>query len=135
MSRAVAADICHQVLMRVLPGAACADFAAFSAGISRVQQQLGAHFAPAQGGEPYTSSAVGRLVRWIGEAAGGESGAAIGQSSWGPTGFAILPSQQQAEALIEAAHAALMTASHLTVQIVRGRNCGATLDDRRAAAR
>ncbi|MDO9314639.1 MAG: beta-ribofuranosylaminobenzene 5'-phosphate synthase [Burkholderiaceae bacterium] len=133
MPQSVAADICHQVLMRVLPGAACAEFAPFAAGITRIQQQLGAHFAPAQGGDPYTSSAVGRLVRWIGEAAGGESGAAIGQSSWGPTGFAILPSQQQAEALVEAARAAQRVASHLTVQIVSGRNHGARLDDRLSA--
>ncbi|MDL2336558.1 MAG: beta-ribofuranosylaminobenzene 5'-phosphate synthase [Pseudomonadota bacterium] len=130
MPQSVAADICHQVLMRVLPGAACAEFAPFAAGITHVQQQLGAHFAPAQGGDPYTSIAVGRLVRWIGEAAGGESGAAIGQSSWGPTGFAILPSQQQAEALVEAARTAHVIEPHLTVKIVRGRNHGATLDDR-----
>jgi beta-RFAP synthase len=136
MPQAVAADICHQVLMRVLPGAACADFAPFAAGVTRLQQQLGAHFAPAQGGEPYTSPAVGRLVRWIGDAAGGASGAAIGQSSWGPTGFAILPSQPQAEALVDAARAAQMIPAHLTLQIVRGRNHGATLtlDDLRPAA-
>lgn len=133
MPRAVAADICHQVLMRVLPGAACAEFAPFAAGITRVQQQLGAHFAPAQGGEAYTSTTVGRLVRWLGEAAGGESGAAIGQSSWGPTGFAILPSQQQADALVEAARATPLMAPHLTLQIVGGRNRGATLNDPRAA--
>jgi beta-RFAP synthase len=134
MSQAVAADLCHQVLMRVLPGAACAEFAPFAAGITRLQQQLGAHFAPAQGGEPYTSPAVGRLVRWIGEAAGGASGAAIGQSSWGPTGFAILPSQSRAEALVEAARAARMIPPPLSVQIVRGRNHGAALDDLRPAA-
>lgn len=136
MPQAAAADICHQVLMRVLPGAACADFAPFATGITQVQQQLGAHFAPAQGGEPYTSAAVGRLVRWIGDAArdaAGE-GAAIGQSSWGPTGFAIVPSQQRAEALIEAAHAAQVIAAHLTVQIVCGRNHGATQTENRAAA-
>ncbi len=135
MPQAVAADICHQVLMRVLPGAACADFAPFAVGVTRLQQQLGAHFSPAQGGEPYTSAAVGRLVRWIGEIAGerGE-GAAIGQSSWGPTGFAILPSQQQAEAVVEAARAAQMIAPHLTVQVVRGRNHGATTTDPRPAA-
>ena len=61
-----AADICHQVLMRVLPGAATADFEPFAAGINRVQQLLGAHFAPAQGGSAFTSPAVGRLVTWFG---------------------------------------------------------------------
>lgn len=138
MPQAIAADLCHQVLMRVLPGAACADFAPFAAGVTRVQQQLGAHFAPAQGGRPYTSEAVGRLIQWIGDATrepgdGQNAGAAIGQSSWGPTGFAILPSQRQAEAVVEAARAAQMIAPHLTVQIVRGRNLGAVTAERRPA--
>lgn len=131
LPQAIAADICHQVLMRVLPGAACADFAAFAAGINRIQQQLGAHFAPAQGGQPYTSAVVGRLVRWIGDVAGdGDApvrGAAIGQSSWGPTGFAILPSQQQAEVVVEAARAAGLFVPPLALRIVSGRNRGAAV--------
>ena len=89
-AEADAADLCHQVLMRVLPGAADGDFAPFAAGINRVQQRLGAHFAPAQGGSPWTSAAVGRLLQWLRAQAGDQ--AAIGQSSWGPTGFAIVPS-------------------------------------------
>ncbi len=151
LPRALAADICHQVLMRVLPGAAAAEFGPFAAGITRIQQVLGEHFAGAQGGAAFTSPAVGRLVEWIGEAsqcadaearepvAAGrgvqatEPGAAIGQSSWGPTGFAILPSQARAEAMIEAARAAKVVAASLTLRIVAGRNTGASVIDRRAA--
>jgi beta-ribofuranosylaminobenzene 5'-phosphate synthase len=59
-----------------------------------VQQLLGDHFAPAQDGSAWTSAAVGRLMRWWGASAG--DAAAIGQSSWGPTGFAIVPSAQAA---------------------------------------
>lgn len=125
MSQSTAADICHQVLMRVLPGAACADFAAFAAGVSHIQQQLGAHFAPAQGGEPYTSPVVGRLMRWILETCDGA--AAVGQSSWGPTGFAVLPSASQAESLVEAARATGLIPPALTVHIVGARNHGATV--------
>ena len=130
LPQALAADICHQVLMRVLPGAACAEFAPFAAGITHIQQVLGAHFAPAQGGSAYTSAAVGRLVEWIGAAG---HGAAVGQSSWGPTGFAILPSQAQAEAVVEAARAANVVAAGLTLNIVAGRNGGATVIDSRRA--
>ena len=130
LPQALAADICHQVLMRVLPGAACAEFAPFAAGITHIQQLLGAHFAPAQGGSAYTSAAVGRLLEWI-SAAG--HGAAVGQSSWGPTGFAILPSQAQAEAVVEAARAANAVAAGLTLHIVAGRNSGATVTDSRRA--
>jgi beta-RFAP synthase len=135
LPRALAADICHQVLMRVLPGAASAEFAPFAAGINQVQQLLGRHFAPAQGGDAFTSAAVGRVVRSLADAArdlrGGdrqlEQGAAIGQSSWGPTGFAILPSQASAQAALAALRAAGLLDAGLTLSIVAGLNRGATL--------
>ncbi len=138
LPQAVAAEICHQVLMRVLPGAACADFAAFAGGVTHVQALLGAHFAPAQGGSAYTSAAVGQLVQWIAEACRGRAtagqeaphGAAVGQSSWGPTAFAILPSPAAAEAAVQAARAAGLVRDGLSLQIVRARNHGATLSQR-----
>lgn len=139
LPRALAADICHQVLMRVLPGAADAEFAPFAAGITRIQQVLGEHFAAAQGGAAFTSPAVGRLIGWIGGAGralqAGEPAAATGQSSWGPTAFAILPTQAQAEAVVEAARAANVVAPRLSVRIVSGRNTGASVTDRRPAPR
>jgi beta-RFAP synthase len=135
LPQAQAADLCHQVLMRVLPGAACAEFEPFAAGVSQVQRVLGEHFAPAQGGSPYTSAAVGQLVQWIAEATRGrhgEPGAAIGQSSWGPTGFAIVPSQAQADAVVDAARVAGLVGRGLRLRIVRGLNRGAIVADTRA---
>lgn len=137
LPRAQAADICHQVLMRVLPGAASAEFAPFAAGINQVQQVLGSHFAPAQGGGLFTSAAVGRVVQWIADASRDMCrserqlvhGAAIGQSSWGPTGFAILPSQTCAEAAVAALKTARLMEPGLTVRIVAGLNHGATLTE------
>jgi len=129
LPQAQAADICHQVLMRVLPGAAGGEFVPFAAGINQLQDLLGAHFAPAQGGTPWTSAAVGDLMHWIrGHAPGG---AATGQSSWGPTGFAIVPSQPAAQALVDAAHAAGALDPALAVRIVAARNRGATVADAR----
>lgn len=125
LPRASAADICHQVLMRVLPGAACADFAAFAAGVTHMQRVLGQHFAAAQGGSAYTSAAVGQLMGWLGTAA--EGAAAIGQSSWGPTGFAILPSQARAEALVRAARAAGQVGGSLDLRIVPARSSGGSI--------
>jgi len=125
LPRAAAADICHQVLMRVLAGAAGADFAAFAAGLSHMQRVLGDHFAAAQGGSAFTSAAVGRAVEWI----GAQTGAAIGQSSWGPTGFAVLPTQAAAEAAVESARAAEVLDRTLVTRIVRGRNRGALVNE------
>lgn len=129
LPRADAADICHQVLMRVLPGAAGAEFAPFAAGVNHVQRLLGAHFAPAQGGSAYTSAAVGTAVRWMGNASGADHGAATGQSSWGPTGFVIVPTQALAETLLQSARAANALGPGLSVSIVGARNHGAVLSD------
>lgn len=130
LPQAVSADICHQVLMRVLPGAASTEFAPFAAGITRIQEALGSHFAPAQGGSAFSSAAVGRLIEWVGRA---DPLCARGQSSWGPTGFAIFPSQQRAQAVVDAARAANVIDRSVSVQIVAGRNSGAEVTDLRCA--
>ena len=119
-----AADICHQVLMRVLPGAAAAEFAPFAQGINRVQGLVGAHFAPAQGGSAWTSTAVGGFMEWL-RAYAGDGGAAIGQSSWGPTGFAIFPSAETAYRALAAAHVAGVVDARLSLRTVAARDSGA----------
>lgn len=116
-----AADLCHQVLMRVLPGAASAEFAVFAAGLNRVQQLLGEHFAPAQHGSPWTSAAVGRLLGWVRQ----QVPAGIGQSSWGPTGFAVVASEQEAARVLAAARAAGVCDPALALQVVAARSRGA----------
>ena len=132
MPAAHAAEICHEVLMRVLPGAASGEFDVFARGVSRVQQVLGDYFAPVQNGGAYTSAAVGRLMDWIGK---GVHQAAVGQSSWGPTGFAIVESQAHAEALEGAARAAGLLECGLVWRIVEPRNRGAEIVDQRAVRR
>ena len=133
LPQTVAADICHQVLMRVLPGAASEEFARFAAGINRMQQLLGEHFAPAQGGV-FTSLAVARLMQWFADASRA-NGAAIGQSSWGPTGFAIVQSETRAQLLVDAARAGGHVDPALEIRIVTGRNRGAVVRDRNAPPR
>lgn len=125
-AQADAAAICHEVLMRVLPGAATGDFAAFAAGVSRVQQLVGSHFAPAQDGRIYASPAVERVCEWIAQ----QAEAGIGQSSWGPTGFAILPSADAAEALAARARAAGIVDAALRLQVAAPRATGALVTSR-----
>ena len=122
---AQAAELCHQVLMRVLPGAASDEFESFAAGINRVQEVLGAHFAPAQGGSAWTSASVGRLLQWVRRHAGDR--AAVGQSSWGPTGFAIVPSAASAQRLLDDARAAGVIDPALVLRTVAARNRGASV--------
>jgi beta-RFAP synthase len=123
LPREAAAEICHEVLMRVLPGAAAGEFAPFAEGLARMQALLGRHFAPAQQGRCYTSEAVGRVIEWI----GARTAAATGQSSWGPTGFAIVPSASDADAAIAAARAAGVVDPALELRVVRARDHGAVV--------
>ncbi len=116
-----AAVLCHELLLRVLPAAAEQDFAPFAAGVTAIQRAVGEYFAPAQGGSMYTSAAVGRLLEWL----AAHYRAGIGQSSWGPTGFAILPSAQAAAQAIGMAREAGVVAPQLRLLVTTGRNRGA----------
>ncbi|MDE3176207.1 MAG: GHMP kinase [Pseudomonadota bacterium] len=91
-----AADICRRALMQVLPGVAEADFAAFADGLSAIQRRLGDHFAPAQGGGRFASPRVGAVAAAL-ERAGARG---VGQSSWGPTGFAFARDPDEAAHLL-----------------------------------
>lgn len=120
-TEAQAAAVCHETLMRVLPGVACNDFQTFALGLNRIQSLLGEHFAPAQADGVYTSAAVGRLLRWLGQ----HHGAAVGQSSWGPTGFAFFGHEQEAQAACAAARSAGQISSTLQLLYVSARAEGA----------
>jgi beta-ribofuranosylaminobenzene 5'-phosphate synthase len=80
-----ASEICRRTLMQILPGAVERNLAAFGDGVARIQEIIGDHFAPAQGGGRFSSVGVGRVAARL--SAHGACG--IGQSSWGPTGFAF----------------------------------------------
>ncbi len=106
--------------MQVLPALVLQDFTLFGRGIAEIQRRVGDFFAPFQGGGRFTSPAVARaLARLEGEGIEG-----VGQSSWGPTGFALLPSPSEAERAVRSLRASDPDLRTLTV---RGRNTGAEL--------
>jgi beta-RFAP synthase len=123
LPRESAAEICHEVLMRLLPGAAAGEFEPFAAGLTRMQRLLGDHFAPAQHGRRYTSPAVARLMDWL----VARVPAGVGQSSWGPTGFAVVASAADAHQALAAARAARVLDPALDVRVVAARNRGASV--------
>lgn len=85
-----AAHLCRLALMQLLPGLAERNAQLFGRAVTEIQNIVGDHFAPAQGGR-YTSSSISRwLYRFPDLGACG-----IGQSSWGPTGFVLFESEQQ----------------------------------------
>ena len=91
-----AARICRLVLMQAQPALAEADLVSFAAAIGQMQTILGAYFAPLQGGHPFASPDVAATLKLL----EGEGALGIGQSSWGPTGFAFVRSLDEAKRLI-----------------------------------
>ncbi|MCB1791994.1 MAG: GHMP kinase [Gammaproteobacteria bacterium] len=90
----LAARLCHLAVMKILPGVQEAELQPVAEGIAELQRCVGDHFAPAQGGR-FTSQAVADALSWAESL--GHCG--VGQSSWGPTGFVLLPDQASAETL------------------------------------
>ncbi|MDE1179146.1 beta-ribofuranosylaminobenzene 5'-phosphate synthase family protein [Paraburkholderia sp.] len=118
----LAAHLCHLVLLRVLPGIAEGDFDAFAGGITELQQTIGEYFAPVQGGV-FASPAVATAL----DAVALTQAAGIGQTSWGPTGFAFLRDQDDASRALGAAQDATRGMPGIVCSVVTGRNRGATL--------
>jgi beta-RFAP synthase len=93
--QAKAAHLAHLTLMRLMPALVEQDCTGFGAAIGEIQRTVGDYFAQAQGGR-FTSAAVGAVLAWL-ESKGI---AGVGQTSWGPTGFAVFESQTRAHALL-----------------------------------
>jgi beta-RFAP synthase len=114
--------LCRLVLIKVLPALVDRDIVSFGAAIKDLQSRLGGYFALAQGGRNFTSPAVAAVLAAL-DAAGAHG---IGQSSWGPTGFAFAPSTDEAERL--AAHARRHKSSEeLDIRVCSGLNHGAEI--------
>ena len=118
-----AGHLCRLVLLKALPALVEREVGRFGAAVTELQQVVGDHFAPAQGGR-YASRRVAEVLNWLES----EGVAGFGQSSWGPTGFAILGSAAEAERLAAAARERWDGASGLSFEICRGRNTGARVE-------
>ncbi|MEP9368492.1 beta-ribofuranosylaminobenzene 5'-phosphate synthase family protein [Xanthobacter sp. VNH20] len=121
----LAAHLCHLVLMQALPALAEGDAAGFGMAVGAVQRHLGDHYAAAQGGGRHTSADVAHALAFVEE--NGISG--VGQTSWGPTGFAIVESAARGEALLHALRTRYADRANLSFACVRGNNRGARIVD------
>ena len=120
---ALSADLCRLMLISALPALAEADLETFSSAVAELQNAMGEYFAPVQGGR-YTSAAVGEVLSWLHD----EGVAGIGQSSWGPTGFALLGSEIEADRVLRQARERWAGSGHLDFMVCRGRNSGGEID-------
>jgi beta-ribofuranosylaminobenzene 5'-phosphate synthase len=91
-SENLAAHLCRHVLMQAMPALVEHDLSAFGIAIQELQSHVGDYFSPAQGGR-YASKKVGEVLEYLSHI----GVACFGQSSWGPTGFAVFEDEIEAE--------------------------------------
>jgi beta-ribofuranosylaminobenzene 5'-phosphate synthase len=106
----------------MMPALQRSDLLVFGAYMADLQAYNGAYFAPIQGGH-YASADVAAVLAWLQK----NGAVCVGQSSWGPTGFAIVDSAQQAESLQSQAQLEFAGKTNISFQICRGKNTGATI--------
>ncbi len=117
--RREAERLCYLLMMQALPALAESDLSRFGEVITALQASVGEHFAPVQGGV-FTSPEVAAAMSWLTE----QGAVAIGQTSWGPTGFCAVDGEARAAALL-AQLGQRFTSEHTSFQVVRARNQGA----------
>jgi len=112
--------ICRLTLVQVAPAVLTADIRAFGAAITEIQELVGEYFAPCQGGR--FASRTGCEIADLAIARGAHG---VGQSSWGPTVFALVESAARAGALADEIRSAF--GSDLArIDVSRARNHGAS---------
>jgi len=117
-----AAHLCRLVLMQVLPGLMEGALQPVTQAIGEIQQMVGDHFAPAQGGR-FASPAIAAALEW----ARAQGFAGVGQSSWGPTGFILLEDADRAQWLERALRQQFGEFTAFRCQQVAARNQGAEI--------
>ena len=113
-----AGGLCRDLLMKTLPGLVEKQLDDFGSSINKLQRVVGDYFAPMQGARS-TSPAVSTVLGWLEE----QGIQALGQSSWGPTGFAIIDGETRAFDLLRKIKTELDLPS-LSYSVVSGRNHG-----------
>ena len=117
MDESVSAHLCRLLLMQVLPAIAEQDCARFGAGISDIQLAMGEYFASAQSGL-FTSTDVEQTLFQLRE----HGATGIGQSSWGPTGFAIFSSETDAYQALKTVRNQWRCKPELELMLCRAKN-------------
>lgn len=114
-----AARLCYLLLMQGLPAVAEHDLAKFGDVITQLQRSVGEHFSAAQGGV-FTSNEVAEVIAWLQL----QGAVAIGQTSWGPTGFCAVTGEEYASALVAELEQQFAHFKNLSFKVVSARNSG-----------
>lgn len=95
-SAAHAGQIARLLVMKMLPALEEDDIVPFGEALTEIQQLVGDSFAPVQGGR-YANAVSSQLVGYLLE----QGALGAGQSSWGPTVYALVRGEEAAVALEE----------------------------------
>ena len=93
--RQEAERLSYLLLMQGLPAVAEQNIELFGDVITQLQRSVGEHFASVQGGV-FTSNEVSEVMQWLER----QGAVAIGQTSWGPTGFCAVNNISKADSLV-----------------------------------
>lgn len=117
--RCDAERLCYLLLMQGLPAVAENDIIKFGEVISELQRSVGEHFSAAQGGV-FTSPEVAVAMDWFAL----QGAVAIGQTSWGPTGFCAIDGVALAETMTQEARRKFAYFDNLSFVTASARNSG-----------
>lgn len=117
MDEIVSANLCRLLVMQILPSIVERDCGLFGAAITEVQAQMGEYFKTIQSGV-YASTAVGNVLAQFSQLAA----TGVGQSSWGPTGFALYASETDAYQALKEVRRNWQGNSELELVICQARN-------------
>lgn len=112
-----AARLCYLLLMQGLPAVAENDISKFGDVITQLQRSVGEHFSSAQGGI-FASPEVASAMRWLQQ----QGAVAIGQTSWGPTGFCAIEGAELAALITDQARLAFAHLDNLSFVVASARN-------------
>jgi len=114
-----AARLCYLLLMQGLPAVAEQNISLFGDVITQLQHSVGEHFSSVQGGV-FTSPEVAESMDWLQQ----QGAVAIGQTSWGPTGFCAVDNAQKADDLVSQMQQRFAHYAHLSFVSASARNSG-----------
>ncbi|MEX0777287.1 MAG: beta-ribofuranosylaminobenzene 5'-phosphate synthase family protein [Phycisphaeraceae bacterium] len=114
------ARMCRLVMLGLLPALVERDVQRFGEALYELQQRVGEVFAPFQGGI-YADPLLAQIVGFVRE----QGIPGIGQSSWGPTLYAVLESEERAVHLADAVMRRFKLDKAGEVIVTRGDNAGA----------
>ncbi len=119
----LSSHLCHETLLRILPSVIEKDFSSFVIGLNEIQGVMGNYFSVVQGGSKFSSLKVKTVMSWLEK----KYNVAIGQSSWGPTGFVFFENEETLSTALKQIKKEGMINGSLQAVVTRASNVGASV--------